>query len=180
MKKPNFIHWYYNEAVCDLLEIWKNFLFFAWQHFSISELTKTLLSPWRRDVVFSTWVGIHPIKMLTALFENIVSRFLGAIVRTFVISAGLAFFLLVLVFGLAINIIWLGAPLLLVVFFFYAFNLGIDFYYSIGLALVWIVGAAFLYYQDSKPPMLLMNFQHLLRHSVFERICGRLDRKSVV
>ncbi|HAR99842.1 MAG: ATPase AAA-2 domain protein [Candidatus Moranbacteria bacterium GW2011_GWC2_37_73] len=173
-KNPNFIHWYYNEAVCDLLEIWKNFLFFAWQHFSISELTKTLLSPWRRDVVFSTWVGIHPIKMLTALFENIVSRFLGAIVRTFVIFAGLAFFLLVLVFGLIINIVWLGAPLLLVVFFFYAFNLGIDFYYSIGLALVWIVGAIFLYYQDSKPPMLLMNFQHLLRHSVFERICGRL------
>ncbi|KKQ51302.1 MAG: ATPase AAA-2 domain protein [Parcubacteria group bacterium GW2011_GWD2_38_11] len=173
-KRPNFIHWYYNEAVHKLLEIWKNFLFFVWQHFSILELSKTLLSPWRRDVTFSTWTGLHPIKMLTALFENIISRVLGAIVRTFVILTGLGVFVLVIMLGLAINIVWVGAPLLLVVFLFYTFSLKTDFYYSIGLPFAWIIGVIALYYQDTKTQMLFMDFEQLLRHSVFARICGRL------
>ena len=173
-KRPNFIHWYYNQGIQELLEIWKNFLLFVWQHFSIFELLKTILSPWRRDVAISNWPGLHPIKLLTVAFENVISRLLGAVVRSFVILAGLSAFLLVLILGLAINVIWIGAPLLLIALFALASRFAIDPYYLVGLSFVWVGAISTFYYQDTKTPMLFMDFGNLLKHPVFGRVCGRL------
>jgi len=171
MNKPNFIHWYYNQGIHALLDIWKNFLFFVWQHFSIAELFKTLFSPWRRDVVISTSTGLHPVETLTILFENIVSRFLGSIVRSCVILVGLSFFLLVLVIGLLASFAWVAAPFVWVAAFVIAPNFV---FYLIGLILAWIVAVRVLYYEDMKNDMLSIEFDALLKHPVFERICGRL------
>ena len=97
MRKPNFFHWYYNQGIWELLEIWKNFLFFAWRHFSIFELFKTLLCPWHRDVSVQNWRGLHPFMTLELIIGNIVSRILGAVVRSVVLCAGIIFFLFVLI-----------------------------------------------------------------------------------
>ncbi|NTW27499.1 MAG: ATP-dependent Clp protease ATP-binding subunit [Candidatus Moranbacteria bacterium] len=174
MKRPNFIYWYYNQGVHELLEIWKNFLLFTLRYFSIFELFKTLLSPWRRDVVFSSSRGFHPIEQLTILAENVISRMLGAIVRACVIAVGLIFLAIVFVLGLAINFIWIAAPFLLPFLFVYAFKFAIQPAYVMVLGMMWILIVGALYIEDTKKQMLLMEFGELLKLGVFGRICGRL------
>ncbi len=173
-KKPHLLHWYYNQGMHELLEIWKNFLFFAWQYFSISELSGTLLSPWRRDVTNSNWVGIHPVKSLALFFENIISRILGAIVRSVVIAIGLCFFLVVFIFGIIIAALWIGAPVFFGAVFLYSSRLGVNVYHIVGILLAWLGSVGFFYYQDTKMPMHLVGFAQMLKHPVFERVCSRL------
>jgi len=64
-----------------ILVLWKNFTLFLIDHFSVEDLLKTLLSPWHRDVIAKSWRGLHPGKFLKVHAENILSRFLGGIVR---------------------------------------------------------------------------------------------------
>lgn len=169
-KRPNILHWYYNQGIHELLEIWKNFLFFTWWYFSIAELSKTLFSPWRRDVSMSSWRGFHPLKTLELFFENIVSRLLGAVVRLAVICAGLVFLSFVFIAGLAINFLWISAPLAIAVFFAYTQ----DSLQTGGLFLLWAVISGVCYYNDTEPVMARMEFDEFLEHPVFERVCGRL------
>jgi ATP-dependent Clp protease ATP-binding subunit ClpC len=175
MKRPNFIHWYYNDGIHELLEIGKNFLLFVWRYFSIFELSKTLLAPWKRDVQSADWVGIHPIKMLTLFFENIISCLLGAIVRTMVIAVGICFFVVVLVGVILMNIVWIALPSLWILIAYYAFKFGIeDTYYILVLIPLSTIAVIILYYRDTQTPMLHLGFEELLKKDVFERICGRL------
>jgi len=174
MKRPNFIHWYYNQGTHAALEIWKNFLIFAWEHFSIVELFKTLFSPWRRDVVILDLPGLHPARMVTIFFENLVSRILGCIVRSVVISTGLLVTLLVLIVGLLGSFLWVAAPFAWIGVFVIAPKLSIQPYFLLGAFLTWIVIVRALYYKSTKNPMLAIEFDDLLKSHVFERICGRL------
>ena len=175
LKRPNFIHWYYNQGIHELLEICKNFLFFAWRFFSIKELSTTILSPWHRDVTLPGWIGLHPIKALKLLFENVISRFIGAIVRIVVILVGLSVVFLVLAFSLAVSIIWISAPVLLAIASVYMSNLSVseELYYYIGSSVFFALAVIFFYYLDTKLEVPL-DHVNLLKNSVFERICGRL------
>lgn len=174
MKKPNILHWYYNQGVNELLEIWKNFLVFAWRYFSIEELTKTLFSPWRRDVVVSGWRGIHPLRTLSLFLENIISRLLGAVVRSVVIFVGLIFLLAVAVFGLIVNILWISAPLVWIGTLVFSFSNDINLFYGAGMVLAWILAILSWQIQDTKTPMLQISLAELAKHPIFERICGRI------
>ena len=131
MKKnhdPNFFAWYYEKGLLEFLEIWKNFLKFSWRFFSVGELILTWLSPWKRDISFKNWRGFDPQKTISLFFGNIVSRFLGAIVRSAVILAGLSIFSIICLVGLVGLIFWLIFPLLLVWTLFKAF--GGSFFFS--------------------------------------------------
>ncbi|MDD5396427.1 MAG: hypothetical protein PHW24_00005, partial [Candidatus Moranbacteria bacterium] len=173
-KRPNVIHWYYNEAVHGTLEIWKNFLFFVWQHFSISQLLRTLFSPWRRDVSSKNWRGLHPLMSLQLFFANIISRILGAIVRVGVVAVGFVCLLFVLLAGMAVNVFWIAFPLAAAAAFFFLPQFGIDALHIMAFVAAWILMASFFYFQDTKNPMLLFEFSELLKHPVFERICARI------
>ena len=118
-KRPNFFYWYYNDGIRGLLEIWKNFLLFVWHGFSIFRLLRTLLSPWRRDVIRKNWRGFHPLLMLEIFTENLLSCLIGAIVRFFVICSGIFVFLATLVFGIVATFVWISAPLLLAAVLFF-------------------------------------------------------------
>ena len=92
MKRPFFFAWYYNKGLQQVLEIWKNFLFFSWRYFSVAELLLTLFAPWHRDVEIRNWRGWNPLRSSEMLIENFFSRLIGLIVRLVVISIGLIFF----------------------------------------------------------------------------------------
>ncbi|MEI7891238.1 MAG: AAA family ATPase [bacterium] len=174
MKKTNIIHWYYNEALHELLGIWKNFLFFFWEFFSIKEMLVTILAPWRRDVSVSHSRGFHPLKTLSVLFENIVSRLLGCVVRLCVVSFGFIVEAFVLTFGLLLSFFWLVAPFGLLFLLFWWASLSAFFGVFVAFCLSW-AGLIFIFYaQSSKVPAKMLEDQHLLKQVVFERICGRL------
>ena len=173
-KRPNIVLWYYDGAVFELLEIWKNFLVFVWQYFSIQQLLKTLFSPWHRDVSQGAWRGFHPILALQLLFDNVISCFVGAIVRMVVIIAGLLTFFLLVVLGLVVNFFWIAYPFLALASLLYAAKNGINILYAVGFIFVWTLLIIFFYLQDAKEHLLMIGFDDLLKHPVFERICGRL------
>jgi len=173
MKKPNFLFWYYSQGIQELLEIWKNFLFFAWRYFSITELLRTLFSPWRRDVSAQSWRGLHPIKTLELLLENLISRFIGAIVRIVIICLGTVICLCVLAAGIVINFLWISAPIAAVILFIYV-SRGIFNPVAAGaLFLIWIILSVICYFNDTKTEMVSMEIDELLKHAVFQRICAR-------
>lgn len=110
--KTNFIAWHYGDGLKRLFQIWSNSLFFIEWKWNIFGLSRTLFSPWRRDVTFRSWVGFHPIRSLNILVSNVISRVIGAFVRLFVIAFGTCLFFAVFLLGIIFLFAWIAIPFL--------------------------------------------------------------------
>jgi ATP-dependent Clp protease ATP-binding subunit ClpA len=172
-KRSNFFYWYCNEAIHDLLEIWKNFMLFSWRYFSIGELFLTLFSPWHRDVLIDGRRGFNPLRLLEILFENFISRLIGAIVRIVVIFSGLLVFLLVFLTGIIASFLWLSAPLFFVGFLVLILIGKANLFAGLAI-LLWILIFVSCYFRAAAVSLFEMNIEKLSKRKVFERICGRL------
>ncbi len=173
MKRPFFFAWYYNKGLQQVLEIWKNFLFFSWRYFSVAELLLTLFAPWHRDVEIRNWRGWNPLRSSEMLIENFFSRLIGLIVRLVVISIGLIFFVAVFAVGLGAVLLWICGPFL-VIFLLSLILRGQLNLIAIVPLLAWIAFTLFCYEYDTATPLLEMIGAEFIKHSMFERICNRL------
>jgi ATP-dependent Clp protease ATP-binding subunit ClpC len=174
MKKPLFVSWYYNQGMHELLEIWENFLVFFWNFFSIRELLVTLFYPWHRDVQMKGWRGLHPLKSLNVLFLNIVSRLIGAIVRSGVIFFGALLLALVAVVGILVIVFWIATPLFLIAFLIFSsyFNVPI---LAVGIFFaLWALAIFKFYSLDNRELAIAMEFEDFFLHPAFTRVCSRL------
>lgn len=108
-----YLGWYFYDQPRKILKTWKGFLLFNLEYFSVFLLLKTFFSPWRQYKWFYPR-GFDALKYLETLFSNLISRTLGAILRTFVILAGVFFEILILIFGFLIFLGWLVLPALLI------------------------------------------------------------------
>ena len=107
-----FVRWYYREGIRNgLTNVW-NLLHLVLFRFNTLELTRTLFSPWKRDIEYRNWRGFHPIKEFFRLFENMLSRFLGLCVRLPVVIFGIVVFLLSWAVIMGLYILFLIAPVL--------------------------------------------------------------------
>lgn len=110
----HFFSWYYWQGLRSMFFLVGNFLRFVLHRFNIGGLLRTLFSPWRRDVAFRTWNGLHPILFLKMIFDNLIARFFGMLLRIMMIAIGLFFFVLTLVVGSIAFLLYILSPLLLV------------------------------------------------------------------
>jgi len=110
-----YIVWYYSDGINKYILVWRNFLDFIWFYFSINFLLKTLISPWHRDVSFSTWRGLHPVLFFQKLVNNLISRFMGMIVRIVTIILGIILAIIGVAVGFAGLILWLLSPIIFIV-----------------------------------------------------------------
>ncbi len=169
-----FLLWYYTEGLRSSVQLAENLLRFTAHRFSLLRLLTTLFSPWKRDVTFHTWRGLHPIRSLGALSENILSRFLGMLVRLFVIGIGIGVLFLTFFLGVFLLALYISAPFgvifgsLLLPFspFFGVWMLAIGIG---GLVLVFI---GYLLRQRKEP--LSFDVTVLYRKRWFPRVLGRL------
>lgn len=106
----HFIVWYYTTGLVGVTRIAGNLLRFVAHRFNLAGLLATLVSPWKRDVTFHTWRGFQPLRFLHALINNAIVRFLGMIVRSVVIVAGVIALIMAAVAALAIILLALVAP----------------------------------------------------------------------
>ena len=104
--------WYVFEVPLNILIGWKNFLIFGLNYFSTPLLIKTFFSYWHR-YRWSYGRGFDLQRYFEAFTFNLISRLLGAIIRTFFIMIGFVFEILIFVVGLVIFLGWLFLPLLL-------------------------------------------------------------------
>jgi len=115
MQKPiilQFWTWYYTTAVKGLIHIWKNFIIFIKQYYSIPLLLKTLFYPWRRDIT-KYRRGFSFKFFFETLSFNLISRSIGFIVRFFAVITGVICLLAVIILGILALIIWIVLPVVL-------------------------------------------------------------------
>ena len=80
-----FVTWYYLEGVKAAFLLWVNLMRAWWLKGNIPDLFLTLFAPWHRDVSARDWVGFHPMLALERMLMNVMSRFIGGVVRLIVI-----------------------------------------------------------------------------------------------
>mgnify|MGYP001562623821 CR=1 FL=1 len=117
-----WLSWQFFEVPKELLKGWKNFLLFNLNYFSISLLFKTLFSPWRK-YKWSYGKGFDIGRYLEAFFSNLISRVLGAIVRSFLLLIGLIAEIFIVFAGLIVFIGWLIMPAFLIAGLIFGFKI---------------------------------------------------------
>ncbi len=110
----NFFLWYYSIGILGIAKVAMNYVRYVLHRFNVAGLLRTLISPWKRDISFHTWRGFHPVLFAQSLLNNLITRFLGAVVRSVVLAAG---FLAIAIMGVLVVVLSIFAalsPLLLV------------------------------------------------------------------
>ncbi len=117
-----WLKWQIVEAPLFLVRAWKNILLFNLRFFSILFLLKTLFSYWHKY----RWYYKHGFMVsanIEVFFSNLISRFLGSIMRIILIITGILIEMLIFIFGGIILIIWFLLPLITIFSFVIAFSL---------------------------------------------------------
>ena len=110
----HYFYWHYSRAFFEIFHTWKNFIWFVGHYFSLRQLTVSWFSPWKRTVEgrgkkwdFEDLAGF--------IIINILSRLVGAVIRTVIIFIGVVSVLLTIVGGVLFYIFWTVAPFVLIV-----------------------------------------------------------------
>lgn len=105
--------WHFYEMPKFLLGVWKNYILFALNYFSLPLLLKSFFSPWKKYrwnypniVNFGEFVG--------TFISNVFSRLLGALMRAVLIIVGIVFQVFVIFVGLIIFLLWLLVPFIMI------------------------------------------------------------------
>jgi len=118
LRKPiilRFWGWHYGRAVKGLVGIWKNFIIFVREYYSIPLLLRTLVAPWRRDITRRPR-GLDIKKLFESFAFNLISRSIGFFIRSITIIIGFICLLGVIILGILALIIWLLLPVILLFF----------------------------------------------------------------
>ena len=117
-----WISWQFYDVPKFILKTWRNYLAFNLNYFSVLQLLKTLFSPWRQ-YRWSAGRGFDIPRFFEALFSNLISRVLGAIVRIFIISIGLSIEIFIIFTGFIIFLGWFILPILLILGIYHGFRI---------------------------------------------------------
>ena len=113
--------WQFYKVPKFLLGVWKNYIMFALNYLSVPALLKSLFSPWRRyRFNYPKWFEVG--EFLSTLIFNVVSRFMGFLMRIVLIIGGVFFQIFVILIGLIIFLLWILIPFIIIagfIFFFY-------------------------------------------------------------
>lgn len=123
-KKQNifslWFFWHFYEMPKFLLGVWKNYILFASNYFSLPLLLKSFFAPWRR-YKWNYPKGFNVSEFFNTLISNIFSRFLGALMRIVLIIAGILFQIFVIFAGLIIFLLWILMPFIVIAGFLFIF-----------------------------------------------------------
>lgn len=173
-----FFLWYYSKGLKKFFLIWRNYLEFFWNFFSVGRFLRTLFSPWKRDVSRVHERGFHPILLLKALLENIFTRCIGAIIKTVMICVGLIFEIITIPVGFGLLLFWLAAPLLIIIFLG-----GLFFIKSDVTNIIWLVTfllsclfiiISLFTYRSEKKDYFSMPLPILAKEKWFKRVWNRI------
>ena len=105
--------WHFYEMPKFLFSVWRNYLLFGLDYFSIPLLLKTLFSPWRKY----NWVypKVFDVKeFFNTFISNTFSRILGAMCRMVLIIIGVLVQIFIFVTGIIIIFLWLLIPFIII------------------------------------------------------------------
>lgn len=117
-----YLTWQFIDSPIEVLRAWRNFLVFNMDYFSIPVLLKTYFSHWHR-YHYSYGKRWEPWRYLETFVFNMMSRVIGAVLRTVFIIIGTAVEVIIVFAGLAVFLAWLAMPFLLVFSFIFGVKL---------------------------------------------------------
>ena len=117
-----WLFWQFFDVPRNILKAWKNFLLFNLNYFSVLLLLKTFFSPWRQ-YQWSYGRGFDIARYFEAFVSNLISRILGALMRSILIIVGLLTEIFIIFAGIIIFLGWLILPILLVLGIYHGFRI---------------------------------------------------------
>lgn len=112
-----FLGWYFGIVPLSILRTGENFNLWAWHSFSIGFLATKLFSPWHKDIS-SYGLGFDFERWSKIFLWNLISRFIGAILRICVIIFGLSMEIIIIAMMIVIFILWFALPLIIIFLLF--------------------------------------------------------------
>jgi len=118
----HYVLWHYTRAWLEILHVWKNLTWFVINFFSLPQLMLSWLSPWKRmtEGRGETW---NLEALASYIIIGIISRIVGAIMRTVVIFLGLVSLAIVITGGFITLLFWAVAPMIIIGFLGFGFTL---------------------------------------------------------
>jgi hypothetical protein len=107
------LSWWYGDGFLRRIQITQKRLISSADIFSISLLIRTLFNPFRQISVDATGASLP--EKIRAFFDRLLSRIIGAIVRSFMILFGSMFIFLRLILEVIMITFWLFMPILPVI-----------------------------------------------------------------
>ncbi len=117
-----YLSWHFFEVPQKILKAWKNFLKFGLYYFSIPLLLKTIFY-WWHGYRWEYPKSFDVAQFVLVFLSNLVTRTIGAILRTIVILIGIIFEISIFVLGLLVFLGWLFLPFLLILSLILSFQL---------------------------------------------------------
>ncbi len=114
----HYILWHYTKAFGEIRHVWSNFFWFVLYFFSIPQLLRSYFSPWKR-MTEERGKTFNFEDLAGFIIINLISRLVGALLRSFIILAGILALIIVSLGRIVTYIFWLLAPLLLLACMFY-------------------------------------------------------------
>jgi hypothetical protein len=113
------VEFHFFDIPLQILKVWKNYLRFFANYFSIPLLLKTLFSPWRK-IYWEYPRGFQIGLIFEILIGNLFSRLIGFLMRSVLIIVGCLFEILTFFLGIFFLFLWYFLPLIFVylIFFF--------------------------------------------------------------
>lgn len=107
-----YMYWHYGKGVREIMEMWGNLHWFLYHFFSVPVLLHTLFRPFKR-IEEGYGRGFDPGRIFETFAANLISRFVGFLIRgVLLFLAAVAEFLLLGV-GAIFFILFMGAPAVL-------------------------------------------------------------------
>jgi len=113
-----WLFWHFYEMPKFLLGVWKNYILFALNYFSVPLLLKSLFAPWRK-YKWNYPKGFDVGEFFSTLISNAISRILGALVRIILIAVGIFFQIFVIFAGLIFFLLWTLIPFIVIAGFYF-------------------------------------------------------------
>jgi len=117
-----YLIWHFFDQTRKILKVWKDFLLFNLNYFSIPILIKTFFSHWRRYKWYYPR-GLDIPVYLEVFFSNLISRILGAIMRAVLIFIGLLLEILIFFGGAILFLGWILLPIFIIFGLFFVFKI---------------------------------------------------------
>jgi len=121
----HYLLWHYSRAFYEMFRVWLNLLEFVVQFFSIPQLMRSWVAPWKRMTEERTKKWDFE-DLAGVIIINILSRVVGALLRTIIICIGLVSLLITTVGGFVVYAFWVAAPLAI----FLLLALGVGFLFA--------------------------------------------------
>lgn len=118
----HYLLWHYSRAFLDLFHVWRNLLWFIIHFFSLPQLARSLIAPYRRitEERGETW-SIEDLAGFVII--GMISRIIGFLIRTILIIFGTTTLLLGTLAGVLTFCFWVLAPAILLTSLLYGIRL---------------------------------------------------------